>query len=207
MTTRIEVIDAALSSIGARALMVETARGADARIREYRTLLTGLLSTYPWWWATATRPLTRLIGTPASGMTYGFALPADMLGGPRAAYDAAECRVPYHDWTLQAAPTPHTPAELHANVEKIWLKYTRDVPPQFWPGYFYALMVKALAGEYALSVREDGPLSDRIKGEVYGTPGQHGEGGLIGQAKAADSQSRPARTLALGGNPLIDARR
>lgn len=205
MTTRISTIDAALVSVGAAPLMTESARGAANRIREFETLRSGLLS-HPYFFSTRSRQLARLSGTAQIHWDYRYALPADMLGGPRAAYDQPDQKVPFFEYDLVAAQAAGQQAELVTNASEIWLKYTIDVMPQFWPGYFYQAFVVALGAQYALSVREDTALHRELKGYAYGTPGENGMGGLIGKAMSLDAQSKPAPSLAFGSNPLVDVR-
>ncbi len=205
MTTRIDIIDAALASIGAKALQSEAARGAPERLREYETLLSGLLS-HPYYFSTRTRQLARLAGAAPLHWSYRYGLPADMLGGPRAAYDRPDCRVPFHDFDLTASDTSGQPAELVTHADAVWLRYTINILPQFWPGYFRQAFTRALAAQYALSVREDTVLHREIKLDAYGSPAEGGGGGLIGRAQSLDAQAKPAPSLALGANPLIDVR-
>lgn len=206
MTTRIEIIDDALVMIGAQPLQVETVRGADRRIREYRAVVTGLLTGYPWWFSVRVRKLNKIVGEKPAQWLYRFALPADMLGGPRAAYDRAPGN-PFHAWELVASEEPDRPGELHSDAEEVWLRYAADVAPQFWTGYFRVLVLAALKAQFALSVREDGVLAERLRKEAFGTPEERGAGGVAAQARAQDAQSKPSQSLTLGNNPLIDVRR
>ncbi len=206
MSTRIEIIDEALVMIGAQPLQVETARGAASRIREYRVLLTGVLTGYPWWFATRTRELARLTGPAAAQWLYRYGLPAEVLGGPRAAYDQPTLRTPFHDWDLRASDDAGRPGELLTNAARVWLRYPIDVAPQFWPGYFGQLFNACLQAQFAQSVREDAVLARTLREVAYGPPHMLGEGGLTAQARARDAQSKPSVELTMGDNPLIDVR-
>lgn len=200
MTTRIEIIDRALIRIGALPLQVETARGASQRIAEYADVVGGLMS-HPWTFATRVRQLSQLSGTAQPHWTYRYALPADMIGAPRAVYESGDLQIPSQSFELRAAESDTRPGELLSSATAVWLRYTVNCAPQFWPAYFASLVVMALAAEFSLSVREDHPMRERLRREVYDV------GGMLERAKTLDAQAKPSPRLAISGNPLIDVRR
>jgi len=210
MTTRLAMIDEALVSIGALPLMSETAPGAESRIKEYETTKDAILSGYPWTFSTPTRRLSRLTLEPVVGWRYAYAKPVEMIGAPRAAYNQAEMRTPFFDWELTViiADGVKTPV-LATDAESVWLTFTSSIDPQWWPGYVKQVIIEALKAQYALSVREDGVLSDRLKGAVYGSTSQPGEVGLLGAARNLDASAKPSSVLSqvMTGNPLINVRR
>ena len=201
MTTRIELIDDARIAIGAGPLQVETAPGADSAIRIYERITKHLLSSYPWSFGKRKRQLVRLGDDPAQHWKYRFSKPSDMSGVPRAVYDSAsEHASPISEFeVLEDA--------IHANAPALWALYVLKADPSQWPGFFTEVVTVALAAEYALSVREDSVLRDKLRRDVYGSPEQQGEGGLLAQAKATDTQGQPAPRVMRAYNPLIDIRR
>lgn len=201
MTTRIQLIDDARTAIGAGPLQSETAPGADSAIRIYERVIKHLLSCYPWSFGKRKRQLVRLADAPAQHWKYRFAKPSDMAGAPRAIYDdGSERATPISEFELLEDA-------IHANAPALWALYTLKPDPSQWPGNFTEVAVLALAAEYALSVREDSALRDKLRRDVYGAPEQQGEGGLLAQAKAADTQAQPAPRVMRAYNPLIDIRR
>lgn len=206
MTLRIDIIDRALIRVGALPLQTETARGASLRIAEYDGIVADLLS-HPWSFGQRKRALTRLSGAPELHWAYRYALPTDMIGPPRAVFDSSDARVPFTDYELVASADATRPAELHTSAETVWLQYACNVAPQFWPAYFAEMAVLAVAAEFALSVREDVQLRDRLRREVHGDAQMPGAGGKLAEAKLKDAQGKPSARIGVSGNPLIDVRR
>jgi hypothetical protein len=210
MSTRLAIIDEALVSIGALPLQAETAPGAESRIAEYDTVVAAILSGYPWTFSTPTRRLTRLALTPPVAWRYAYARPVEMIGAPRAAYDQADCRQPFFAWELIVIidGEGHKVPVLATDAEQVWLTFTSSIDPQWWPGYLKQVIVEALKAQYALSVREDRQLAERLKAAVYGSTATPGELGLLGHARNMDASAKPSSVLgqALTGNPLIMAR-
>lgn len=199
MTTRIALIDGALMRIGAEPLQVETAQGAETHIAVYDSVLRFIVSAHPWSFTTVTRRLSRLTAAPSQHWNYQYQMPTDMIGGPRAVFKVSDKRQPFHDYELVGSA-------LATNEAEIWLQYQRLPEIVYWPGYFVELLTVALMAEYALSVREDAVLRERLRGDAFGSPQALGYGGLMGLARAHDGMSKPSPSLSEGESPLIDAR-
>lgn len=200
MQTRLEIIDAALERLGEEPLGDETAPGASTHLAVWRGVTGHILSVNPWSFNTVTRRLARLSETPPLFYAYQFALPSDMLGAPRAVYDRADEKTPYTKWEI-------LDGTLQADASDLWLKMDRQPSPAMWPGYFVELVTRALMAEFALSVREDPVLRDRLKQECFGTPSELSAGGLMGQAMTLDSQGKPSPKIQMGSDPFTSARR
>jgi hypothetical protein len=197
MTTRIDIVNRALVRIGASPLVAETDPGADARIMDYDSVVGALLTGYPWYWAQRTRQLQQETAAPASPhWQYQFKLPPD-LGAPRAVYADRLSDEPTANYELSGAA-------LWSNSATIWLRYSMNAPPAQWPPYFAEVVVLAIAAEFALSVREDHVLRDKLRNDVYGSTS--GESGMLGAAKSVDSQAKPAPQLPVMQSPLIAVR-
>jgi hypothetical protein len=153
----------------------------------------------PWSFNTVTRQLARLTDPPQRYYKYQFEMPSDMLGAPRAVYDRADCKQPYTDWEI-------IDGRLAANADVLWLKMDRQPNPAQWPGYFCELIRRVMMSEFALSIREDAPLRDRLRTECFGTPSELGAGGLMGQAMTLDSQGKPSPRIQMGADPFTSAR-
>ena len=201
MTARIDIINRALAGVGAKLLQSETASGGPARLLDYEGVVGHILSSYPWTFCTRTRVLTRKADAPNAHWDYLYELPADMKGAPRALFDRSDCRVPFQDWE------PVEPRAIATDAVAVWCQYHVDPGPGFWPAYVAHAISVALSARFALTVREDAALHRLLTAEAFGTEGMMGEGGLVGQARAYDAQSRPSRRISIGSNPLIDARR
>lgn len=199
MTTRLEIINRALVRIGADPLDNETVDGAETHLAIYAGVSEDLLSRNEWSFATVTRRLTRLADAPAQHWRYQYQLPSEMLGSPRAVYDSDALRWPMTAYALSEQ-------RLLTDAEAVWLKYIKTPDPTWWPGYFRELVTVAMMAELAFSVREDRVTRDALRGDVYGSANMLGQGGLLGEAKGLDAQSKPSPVIAEGSNPLIAAR-
>lgn len=198
MTDRITMLNRALLRIGAEPLVSEADAGAPAHLAVYDSVLERL-GAQPWSFFKSTRQLARLTAAPTHGWSYGYTLPPDRMGPPRAVYAAADNRQPTQDYDLIGD-------ELHCNLPAVWITYLRLVSYERWPGDFRELFTTALMAELALSVREDRSLHDRLYQKAFGPPGQMGVGGLMAAALDMDSQGIPSEIVGGGINPLIDVR-
>lgn len=199
MVTRLEIIKRLQARIGDEPITAEDDAGADTHIAIYEDVQLDLLSRYPWQFNQVTRRLGRLTAVPDQHYEYYFQMPADMIGAPRAFFRDRECRHTLSNFQI-------TENRVAADAEEIYIKFNGLVPPAQWPGFFRELFNVAVMSEFALSIREDGVLSDRLRLRAFGTPAQLGEGGLFAQAKNMDAQSHSQVVLSEGSNPLIDVR-
>ena len=197
--TRLGIIQRLQSRIGDEPIRTEEDPGADALVAIFDDVRDDLLSRYPWTFATVVRRQPRLQAVPETRYPYYYQLPSDMIGAPRAVYRDCECRHSYTNFDIFEN-------RLATDAQEVFVKYTRCVPMIIWPGYFRELFNTVVMSEFALSIREDGVLSDRLRVRAFGTPAMMGEGGLLGQAKNQDAQSHGAVVLTEGSNPLIDVR-
>lgn len=197
--SRIELIDTALVQIGAEPLQSESASGADTHINTFDSIAGYCLSVNPWHWNTITRQLVRLAEAPQRYWPYQFERPADMLGAPRAFYNSADRRQAFTDVEMNDGT-------IQTTAEQLWCKMDKRSSPDTWPAYFVTVIDTALQARFALSIREDAVLADRLEQRAFGTPQEARRGGLMGQALDIDAQSKPSPVLGMGRSPLIDAR-
>jgi len=197
--SRIEVIDTSLVQIGAEPLQSESAAGAETHILTFNSIVGYCLSMNPWHWNTVTRQLPRLDAAPLRYWRYQYERPADMLGAPRAYYASADGRQPFTDVELNDGT-------IQTNAEQLWLKMDKRSTPDTWPAYFVTLIETALQARFALSVREDSALSERLEQRAFGTPQEDRRGGLMGQALGLDAQSKPSPRINMGRDPFTSAR-
>lgn len=199
MPDRLTLIQRAQARIGDEPIRSEDDPGADTHIAIYDGTVEDLLSRYPWTFATVTRRLTRLGVTPDAHWPYYYQLPSEMIGAARAVYDRDDCKVPYTRYEL-------TENRLATDAENVWLRFTKAVNAQFWPGYFTELLTVVVMSHFALSIREDSVLHTRLQEVAFGPPHMLGEGGLFAQAKNMDAQAQPSPKVAEGSSPLVAAR-
>lgn len=201
---RIGVINSALVRIGALPVVDEQDPAAFQHVTIYDGVLADLASK-PFDFFKTTRRLVQLGAAPEPRQyAYQFALPADRIGPLRAVYADAESRVPTTDYEIEVREDG-SPVLL-ADAEKLWGTILRTVDPARWPGDFMEAFTMTLMAEFALSVREDRPLHDRLWQKARGTPQEAGMGGLMRTALENNSQESPAVVVGGGYNPLIDVR-
>lgn len=201
MVTRIELIDRALLQIGAEPLKSEAAPGADTHLAIWNSVVEEILTAHTWSCSTFIRELNRRQAPPEVHWRYSFETPSDMFGSPKAVYDRSDCRVPFTGYELFGD------RELRTNAERIWIKFTKLVSPNFWPGYLRAVIELRLMAAFALSIREDKALRDQLWLDCYGTPSQMGRGGKMAAAIDLDDMAKPSPVLGEGENVLLDVRR
>ncbi|HRN83284.1 MAG TPA: hypothetical protein PK857_00570 [Hyphomicrobium sp.] len=199
--TRIDIIDAALLRIGSEPIHDDGAAGGEALLAIYQSVTGYCLSAYPWTWNRVVRRLVRLSDPPVAFYAHQFDEPDDMLGAPRAAYASAGCHQPLSRWERLGG-------KILADVPDLWIEMDKRSEPTAWPAYFAELVQVAIMAEFALSIREDRALYDRLHAQVFGTPSEMRQGGMMGVAMNADAQSKPSEALDMsrGSNPLLAAR-
>lgn len=204
MVTRNDLVNRASLRLGLGDAQTELPENA-ARYACYDGVVDDLLSRHLWRHNRRTRQLTRLNKVPDHYWKFAFQLPGDMLGDPRAAFDAASCNRPFTGWELVYDESG--PARVLVTDEvAVWLRYCIRSPESIWPGYFQNLAVLATMAELALSEREDKGLHDTLYVKCFGTPSEQGAGGLFAQCCVKDGQSSPSPLIAGGVQPLVDVR-
>jgi hypothetical protein len=211
--TRISIVNRALLRIGANPLQSETTPGADVYLPVYDSVTAAIIGGYPWHWAIRTRQLSRLSAdavtgqTPTSPWLHTYHLPSDLLGAPRAVYDRVDTKqaTTAFELTTGLINGLETPL-LRADITAAWMKYTCNAHAQWWPAHIAELITLAVAAEFALTIREDAPLRERLRRDVYGDTSSPGDSGLLGQARVLDAQAKPAQALQVSDSPLNQAR-
>ena len=198
MTTRVEQINTALLRIGANPLQSDTAAGAEPFVAIYTGVM-ARLSAHPWTFYRRMRRLVQLALPPEILWAYAYQLPADRIGPPRALYWDTRSRTPLTEYDIQGD-------QVLCDQPQLWADIPLISDAVLWPGDFQELQQVALMAEYALSVREDRALHDRLYQKAFGSPGQNGMGGLLASCLENDAQATPATTVGGGVNPLIDVR-
>ncbi len=104
----------------------------------------GLLSAYPWSFATAQVELTELVTTPIADYDHAFQLPNDFL---RAISAGASSRGRGLNYRLHKG-------ELHTNSEQVILTYVFRPEEESFPPYFDQALIARLAAEFTIPVTE-----------------------------------------------------
>ena len=158
-----------------------------------------ILSLYPWRFTMNFAQLSRLTVAPSAQYTYQYALPADRVqGGFPVVFNSSDVNAcPIKDYTIIGN-------RLMTDYDEIWVQYQYQADESLWPFYFTELMINVMKHELCIIVTEDKSLYAEIHSEVFGTPVEQGQGGLLAQAMFLDSRDNP--TLAINDFTLINAR-
>jgi hypothetical protein len=199
MVAKIDIVNAALARIGENIHDGDDEPGAAENLMIFDSTLSYLLTRSDWHFATTTRQLGQMVGAPAQHWKYRYQLPSDMVGAPRAVHTSGAEGSLTQNFYL-------TGDELWTDEPAIWMRFLFLPDLRFLPGYFRELLERALMAEFALTIREDAPMRQRLREEVFGPPSHGGDGGLIGEAMNLDAQAKPSQRVSEGYSPLVDVR-
>lgn len=137
----------ALLKIGAQTIASFDEGTAEAEVAAnlYPSVRDALLSAHPWTFATAQRPLPRLVGVPAADYRHAFQLPADFLRAMSAGASGRGQGVPYRI----------AENRLHADVEAITLTYLFRPDEAEFPPFFASALIARLAAEFCIPLTEN----------------------------------------------------
>lgn len=201
MTTAIEICTNALVRLGASPIQSfdEGSDIATACELIYNQKKKYALNVYPWRFSMKFAQLSRLTAAPDAQWTYQFALPADRIqDGPAGVFTSSSVgAAPIQAFNLVGK-------RLMTDEPTIYIKYQYDVDEADFPPYFTELMVGVMMVELCYLVTDSNSLRQELKAEVYGTPSEGGLGGLVSNARTADSRDTP--TLQIYSNYLLDIR-
>ena len=199
-TSDVDLCSRALMLLGADPISSLAEETDNARLcaSVYPALRNNHLSTYPWLFAQKRAELTRTSEEPI-GWRYAFVLPSDRAShGAFAAYQsAAQYEPAFADWQIAGN-------RLLANVDRVWVDYTRVVSEADFPPYFESFLVAALNSMIAFAVTDQQNTAAYWQREAFGASDDH-SGGLLAAAQVADSQQHPSPQVR-GDYDLILAR-
>ena len=183
----ISLCSKALIKVGANGMTSFDENTAEARVASqlYDMVRDGLLSSYPWRFATAQKELNRLVTGPTADYEYAFALPLDLLrilsAGQQRRGNGLTYRV--HENVLQT------------NSPNVILTYIFRPQEESFPPFFDELLVSKLAAEFCLPLTESTTRSDFLNKQTEI---------LLSRAKLIDAQQ--ATTTVIDHFSLIGVR-
>jgi len=200
--TDIDVCNAGLSKLGQFSIdgFDDTTDLAAICSRIYPIVRDSLLSRHEWRFATIMRQLARDADeTPKVKYGYAYRLPADLIDGPNAVYEAGG-RNPVKDFQLVGQ-------FIYTDLETVVIEYRARAAENIWPAWFEDLVVEATAAALAMPVTETLNKAQYHNQIAFGLPSDNGEGGLYSQARRLDSKSKVNKSfIPSSGGPLIEAR-
>ncbi|RVU39020.1 hypothetical protein EOI86_07115 [Hwanghaeella grinnelliae] len=189
----IALCGAALIRLGAEPITAFEEGTAEADIAGalYPIVRDGLLSAYPWSFATAQRALAQLSGVPVADFAFAYPLPPDFLRALSLGHGARGQTVP----AGRGAEYRIHERRIHTNVEMPVLTYVFRPAESGFPPYFDKALTDKLSAEFCLPITENTARADLL---------QKLAGQSFQQAKTADAQGQsPGR---IEDFALIDAR-
>jgi len=166
--------------------------------RLYSDIKIKTIASHPWSFSFKKVQLARLVTTPVTEYKYEYQLPNDMIGLPRAVYDADEIGAPVRrEYRIMGN-------KLLSDYEEVYVDYQYDVEEYALPHHFVQLLKYQMAWHLALPITDRTDKSEYWKIVAEGTPGENGRGGYMRQAMNIDGQGQP--TNAIQDFPLINVR-
>lgn len=183
----ISLCSKALIKIGTNGMTSFDENTAEARVASqlYGMVRDGLLSSYPWRFATAQKELNCLVDGPTADYEYAFALPSDLL--------RILCAGEGHrgnGLTYRVCENV-----LQTNSRCVTLTYIFRPQEESFPPFFDELLVSKLAAEFCLPLTESTARSEFLNKQTES---------LLSRAKLIDAQQ--ATTIGLDRFSLIGVR-
>ena len=203
--SKLTICNDALLMLGASE-MTSFNEGTDsAKIcdRLYDDLKKYILSIYPWSFAKVKVQLARTTDTPVTEWKYVYALPADIIGTPKAVFTTATAGgKPETEFELYYVDQPR----LLTDHETVYVDYVADIDESRFPEYFIYMLRHALAADIAEPLTDQITKADFFRALAFGSPAENGRGGLFRQACQADAQGQRAQTIGNESFDLIEVR-
>ncbi len=203
--SKLTICNDALLMLGASEISSFTEGTDSAKIcdRLYDDLKKYILSIYPWSFAKVKVQLAQTVDTPVTEWKYVYALPADIIGTPKAVFIASDAGTsPQTEFELYYVDQPR----LLTDYETVYIDYIADINESRFPEYFIYMLRHALAADIAEPLTDQITKADFFRSLAFGTPSENGRGGLFRQACQADAQGQRAQTLGNNSFDLIEVR-
>ena len=183
----ISLCSKALIKVGANGMTSFDENTAEARVASqlYGMIRDGLLSSYPWRFATAQKELNQLVAEPTADYKNAFALPSDLL------------RILSAGQQRRGSGLVYRVCEniLQTDASSVILTYIFRPQEESFPPFFDELLVSKLAAEFCLPLTESTARSDYLNKQTES---------LLSRAKLIDAQQ--ATTIGLDRFSLIGVR-
>lgn len=181
--TDISICSRALVTLGANPISSFN-EGDTGRIcsNVYPGLRDGILSRFPWRFIMTKKSLTRDAAAPAGEWSYSYIIPGDALGLGHAVFRNSSDKISTKDFEIFGR-------RIYTDEETLILDYKARTSEGEWPAYFTDAMVQCICAEIAFAVTDQQNVAADWNVKAYGTPGENGMGGALGDALAADGQA------------------
>jgi hypothetical protein len=145
----------ALLKIGASPISGFQEGTAEAQVAAtlYPSIRDGLLSAYPWSFATAQRRLARLFTQPIADYEYAYQLPGDFLRALSAGHSGRGRGVEYRI----------SERRLHTNSDEVTLTYVFRPQESETPAFFDQAVIALLAAEFTIPLTESTSRAETLQ--------------------------------------------
>lgn len=203
MATNISTASQALLLIRANTISSFSESSNEAEICNvlYEPHIMGLLSIYPWTFATKKRQLNQDSTAPVNEYSYSHIVPAETKLIWAVFNTDAVNAPPVRDYDIYGTDSAR---RIYSNHEELWADYTVYRSESMWPDYFMNFAVNSLASILAIPVTGNADLAKHYDEIAYGPARANRKGGLYGVATSTDSKQK--RNEYIVSNPLVEAR-
>lgn len=167
----------------------------------YEDHIKGLLSLYPWTFATKKRQLTQDTTAPINEYTYSHIIPSEALLVWALFESDAVGANPVKDFDIYTAGTAR---RIYSNHETLYADYVIYPNETSWPPYFLQFAINSFAAIAAIPVTGSAELADYYEKKAYGSANANRKGGLFGVATSMDAKQK--RNEFIVSSPITEAR-
>lgn len=203
MTTNIEIASQAMLLLRANTISSFNDDTNEAQILNtlYDDFVEGILSIYPWTFATKKRQLNQDSTAPIGEYTYSHIIPAEckLLWALFSNNNVGS--VPVNDYDIYGVEGGR---RVYSNYSALYADYTVYTDENNWPPYFKQFAIHALAAHTAVAITGDAKLAEYFDKLAYGSATSNRKGGLFGQAVATDAKQK--RNEYVVSSPVTEAR-
>jgi hypothetical protein len=192
--TKFDIASAALVTIGAEpvASFDGTSTEAIACQHLYQGVIDGLLSVYPWRFASRTVQLSRDATIPGTQWRASYTVPFDMKAVQAVMTDVNGTPIPFDRFENRIWCDA-------SETQSVWCTYTYEPPIAWWPGYFVALAEITFATRLAFSIAGKLDLREKLDAAAEKA---------YAIARHADAKQQTTRKFRVSGRrSIMEARR
>lgn len=189
MQSAIQLCAQAMLDLGAEPIQSFADGTAEAIVAaaRYPTVRDGVLSSYPWTFATAQVDLSPLAEVPVADFDYAFQIPSDCLhvisiGDKSMDYGRGE-------WYRVRE------RRIHCNSDSVTITGIFRVDETNWPAWFDAMMVQQLSAAFCLPLTENSSRAEILTKRANA---------VLATARSRDAQQQTPTTIV--AFPLLSAR-
>lgn len=203
MTTNVSIASQAMLLLRAETFASFSDDTNEAQICNtlYEEHIKGLLSIYPWTFATKKRQLSQDATVPINEYTYSHIIPAEALLIWALFNTDNVGAQPVIDYDIYGTETAR---RIFSNYSDLYADYVIYADENVWPAYFTQFAINSFAAYAAIPVTGNADLAAFYDEKAYGTKNANRKGGLFGVATSTDAKQK--RNEYIVSSPFTSAR-